>query len=270
MNGNVSFDSNSLQTYDPTTNVGIVVNTIEHTDIPEKELNLFQIANANLSALSSVNYPLKRIVISGVIKGSTQQNLDSRIDTFKGYFFGKNKNLDINYNGVNRRYIATVNTLSVNRRGSVLFAGFQIEFVCTNPFGSDTTPTILIDDGTLGIDGSGRTSSDYSDSLTFGGTAPKQCPLITITINSVTGGTNASISIGNNDTGQTITVTRTWVATDELEIDPANETVKVNGEEVDFSGAFPRFEPGSGTLNYSDGFTTRNFDENVEYNKLYS
>lgn len=88
MNGDLSYNSNDLQTYTPSSNVGIITNSIEHTSIPDKVMGLYGLADADGSSIPAINYPSKKITIAGAIKGSTQADLDSRIDTFKGYFTG--------------------------------------------------------------------------------------------------------------------------------------------------------------------------------------
>lgn len=262
MTGAISFDSNNLQTYTPASVVGIVTNGIEHTNLPAKDAALFGLANTNQSVIPYIGYPSKAITVTGAIVGSTEANLDSRIDSFKAYFLGKDKNLDIEYNGSTRRYVATVNTISVTRRQRALFATFQIEFICTLPFGKNTSATTA-------LSASGRTASGYTDAYTFLGSAPFSLPLITITYSAITGGASY-VSFGNNGNGQGITVTdQTWVTSDVLEIDCENRTVKKNGVEIDFLGAFPEFPPGSQNFSYSDGFTTRTFAITVTYNQMW-
>ncbi len=262
MTGAITFDSNNLQTYTASALVGIITNAIEHTNLPEKDAALFALANTNASVMPYVGYPLKQVTIAGAIVGSTQADLDSRIDTFKGYFNGKDKNLDIAYGASTRRYIATVNKISITRKQKALFATFTIDFICSQPFGRDTTSTTA-------LNGTGRTASSYNDSHTFVGSAPFQLPIITITYSAVTGGASF-VSFGNNANGQGITITdQTWVASDVLEIDCVNKTVKKNGIEIDFLGAFPEFAPGSQNFTYSDGFTTRTMTENVIYYPMY-
>lgn len=262
MTGAITFDSNNLQTYTPTTLVGIITNGIEHTNLPAKDAALFGLANTNQSVIPYVGYPSKGITVTGVIVGSTEANLDSRIDSFKAYFLGKDKNLDIEYNGSTRRYIATVNTISVQRRQRSLFATFSIEFICTLPFGKNTSATTA-------LSASGRTLSGYTDAYTFLGSAPFQLPVITVTYSAVSGGASF-VTFGNNGNGQGITITdQTWVASDVLEIDVANRTVKKNGTEIDFLGAFPEFAPGGQNFSYSDGFTTRTFAITVSYNQMW-
>lgn len=267
MTGAITFDSNNLQTYSGVTRVGIITNGIEHTNLPVKDAAIFGLANANQSVIPYVGYPSKSIVITGAIAGSTEANLDSRIDSFKQYFLGKDKNLDIQYNGATRRYVATVNSISVVRQQKQLWATFQIEFICTQPFGRDTAVTTP--SSSFSPSATGRTLSGYSDAITFAGSAPFQLPVITITYTAITGGASF-VQIGNNTNGQSIMITdQTWVTSDVLEIDVANRTVKRNGVEVDFIGAFPEFPPGAQTLSYSDGFTTRTFTELVTYYPMY-
>lgn len=262
MTGAITFDSNNLQSYVPSTAVGIITNAIEHTNLPDKDAALYGLANTNQSVIPYVGYPSKKITITGVIVGSTSANLDSRIDSFKQYFLGKDKNLDIEYNGSTRRYVATANGIAVTRQQLALFATFQIEFICTLPFGKNTSATTA-------LSASGRTLSGYTDSYTFLGSGPAQLPLITITYSAVSGGASF-VAFGNNGNGQGITITdQTWIAADVLEIDVANRTVKKNGVEIDFLGAFPEFAPGAQNFSYSDGFTTRTFAITVTYYPMY-
>ena len=174
MTGAITFNGNNLQTYSPTTHVGIITNDIQHMDVPDADIALLALANANSSVIPYINYPSRKISIKGVIVGSSQADLDSRIDTFKTYFNGKDKNLDINYNGVTRRYIATKNAVGINKNAKLLWAEFTVQFICTNPFGTDTASTTA-------LNAAGRTNQSYVDAYTFVGTAPCQLPLITIT-----------------------------------------------------------------------------------------
>lgn len=262
MTGAVSFDSNSIQTYNRSTRVGIITNSIEHTGLPDKDAAIFALANTNASVQPYVGYPSRKITIGGSIKGSTQADLDDRIDAFKAYFNGKNKNLDISYSSGTRRYIATVNGMSVVRQQQALYATFTIEFVCTQPFGRNTSATTALNQAA-------RTAASYVDAYTFLGSAPYQLPVITITYATVTGGA-AYVSFGNSTTGQGITITdQTWVNGDILEIDVQNKTVKKNGVEIDFLGAFPEFEPGNRSMAYADGFTTRSMTELITYYPMW-
>lgn len=262
MNGDITFNSNSLQTYNRGTKVGIATNKIEHTDIPDKVASLYALADTDGSSIPSLNYPSRKISIGGAIAGSTQDDLDSRIDTFKGYFRGKDLNLDIDYNGTTRRYVATPNTVSVKRMQLALYAEFAIEFICTNPFGLDTSSTSLISD-------LNKTGATYTYTPTIGGTAPFQLPIFTITLDAITGaGDYLQISNDNND--QQILLYGLGLATGNvIVIDCVERTVTVNGVEVDYYGTFLELPPGASSITYTDGFTTRTVDIVASYTKRY-
>ena len=263
MNGDISFNTNNLQTYNPSTKVGIITNLIEHTSLPDKVATLYAMADANGSTIPSINYPTKKITIGGSIVGSTQADLDSRIDTFKGYFNGKEKNLDIAYGSSTRRYVATANAVSVIRKQKALFATFQIEFICTNPFGLDTSTTNLWTAKT------GFTSATFTETPTVGGSAPYQLPIITITINSLTGAGDY-VQISNDNNNQEMLIYGLGLsASDVIIIDCSQRTVTVNGTEVDYYGTFLELEPGANSITYTDGFTTRNVDVSAVYTKRW-
>lgn len=262
MTGAIEFNANDLQTYDPTTRVGIVTNSIEHTNIPDKVAQAIAKADANGSVITGANYPSKLITIAGAIVGADQDDLDARIDTFKAYFNGRYKNLDIAFAGATRRYISTLNTLVINRKQKSLFADFVIEFICTQPFGIETTATEITDT-------EGLTAATLTVEPTIGGTAPYQLPVTTITINSLTG-TGDSIQLTNDLNGQTMLITGVgFAAADVLVIDAANRSVTLNGDEVDYFGTFLELELGANSLTYTDGFATRDVDILIEYYKRY-
>lgn len=262
MNGDLTYNSNNLQTFNPATNVGILTNSIEHTNIPDKIAVLYARADADGSSIPAINYPSKKVSIAGIIKGSSQPDLDSRIDTFKGYFIGKNKNLDIVYGASTRRYIATANTISVVREQKALYATFAVEFICTNPFGLDTTATSLFSELNY-------TSAVYTATPTIGGNAPLQMPIVTITIDALTGAGDY-VQISNDDNNQQILIYGLGLsAGDVIIIDSSTRTVTLNGVSVDFLGTFLALTPGTSSITYTDGFDTRQVDITAEYYKMY-
>lgn len=262
MNGNLTFDSNSLQTFNRSTRVGINTNKILHTNVPEKIAQLYAVANASDSDVPNEDYPSKKVQISGTIHGSTQADLDDRIDTFKGYFTGNNKNLDIIYGSSTRRYtVMTVNAVGVERQDKALFATFAIEFLC-KPFGYDITATVITNT-------TNHTSATLNLTPTIGGTAPLQKPVFTITLDALTG-TADYLKVANDNNGQEILLYGLGlVATDVIVIDSVLEEVTVNGDVVDYYGTFLELSKGANSLTYSDGFTTRQVDIYAEYYKRW-
>lgn len=263
MTGAILFDTNSLQTFDRVARTGIITDNVDVASIPEKVINLMGLAHANASTIPFSNYPSKSITATGTIVGSSESDLDSRLDTFRSYFIGTNKNLDITINGAARRYTATVNTLTITVSANKRYAVFSIQFVCIIPFGADTATTTA-------LNGTARTLNVYTDNYTFLGSAPVQLPIATITLTAVSSTGSQSLFWGNNGNGQGITITRsTWTTGDVVVINCITKTVTVNGISVDFSGAFPEFPPGAQAISYSDTFTSRTMTENVVYYKRY-
>lgn len=266
MTGAITYNSNSLQTFSPATNTGIITDDIDLDSLADRDLSVFQLAHANASSIPFGNWTGRTIPVTGTIVAATSLALDTLLDTFRGYFTGKDKNLDIDYKGVTRRYIATVNGLSIKRSKNKRMATFSINFLCTIPFGVDTSDTTA-------LNATGRTAAVYSDVHTFVGTAPNQLPVITITLTAVSATGSQQLFFSNNDTGQGIVITRSgWTAGDVIVIDcsdPTNQKVTLNGSPIDFTGAFPEFSPGSHTMTYADSFTSRTMSESVVYKARY-
>lgn len=263
MTGAVSFDGNSLQTFDRAALTGIITDTIDHASIPDKIVNMFNLAHASAQVQTYSGYSSKMITIKGTVAGSSESDLDSRLDTFRGYFLGSAKNLDIQQAGGTRRWITTLNSASITISENKRYATFTLQFMCLIPFGSDTATTTALNQ-------TGRTSNSYSDNYTFLGNAPSLLPKITITLTAVSATGSQQLSWGNSDTGQTIVITRNnWTAGDVVVIDCDARTVTVNGVAVDFSGAFPEFTPGAHGMVYADTFNSRTMTENVVYYKRY-
>lgn len=263
MDGSLTYNSNSLQTYDPTTRVGINTNKIRHTNIPDSVAELYMKANASDSTVPDQEYPSKTIGLDGSIHGSSQADLDDRIDAFKGYFAQRNKNLDIAYGSGTRRYTAMkTNSLGIERQDKALFATFSVELIC-KPFGYDTATTNLWTAKT------GFTNATFTETPTIAGSAPYQLPVITITINSMTGDGDY-VQISNDNNNQEILLYGLGLeAGDVIVIDCEQRTVTVDGVEVDYYGTFLELEPGAASITYTDGFTTRDVDVAAVYTKRW-
>jgi hypothetical protein len=263
MNGELTFNTNDLQTYSPATDTGIITNVIDHTDGPDMLMGLYGLADANGSSIPNINYPSKPVALAGVIKGSSQADLDSRIDAFKGYFIGKDKNLDITYGAGTRRYIATAGTPKIQRKPRSYIAIFQVPITCTNPFGLDTSPTALFTTHT------GSTVATFNETPTVGGNAPFQLPVITITLTAITGAGDY-VQISNDNNNQELMIYGQGLTTgDVIVIDCVERTVTVDGVEVDYYGTFLELEPGANSITYTDGFTTRTVTVAASYVKRW-
>ena len=161
-----------------------------------------------------------------------------------------------------RRYIATVNALSISRQQKVPFAEFTVEFICTNPFGLDISPTTITNQ-------TNYTSATLTVTPTIAGSAPYQLPVITITLDSFTG-TADYIQISNGSNGQEILLYGLGLeAGNVIVIDCANREVTVDGNPVDYDGVFLELSPGAGSITYTDGYDTRQVDILMTYVKRW-
>jgi len=265
MTGAISFNSNNLQTYTPTAGVGILCNVIDHADAPDAVYDFLAVANSNHSSMGDLDSASKTIPVAGAIKGSSQSDPDARIDAFKGYLNGKDKNLDINYNGVTRRYTATAPSsgIKIKRNGALLYATFTVQFLCSDPYGRETTLTSIMNQANY-------TSSSYTATPTIGGSAPYQLPIFTLTLDALTG-TGDYLQISNNSNNQAILLFGLGLAAgDVVVIDCEKREVTINGDLVDYSGVFLELPPGAASISYTDGFTTRQVDIVGGYYKRYS
>lgn len=265
MNGTASYNSSSLNTYSPSTRVGIGIANddegIKVVSLPDKKTNIYDLADTDGNVASKPTYPRKRVTITGFIAGSSENDLDSRIDGLKAIFNQDGKNLDIYYNGSMRRYVAVVDGLPVVRRQRGLFATFTVSFIC-QPFGSDTGTTSLFSQA-------GYTSATYTATPTVGGNAPSQLPVITITVTAKTGAGDY-IQLTNDLNGQTMLIYGLGLtAGDVLVIDSSAKTVTKNGVKVKVFGTFITLAPGASSVTYTDGFTTRTVTISAVYYKRW-
>lgn len=256
---NVTFNGTSLQT------ANIFMKVIDHDSIPDKVVQSTKLARADGAKISDVRYAPKKIRLEGRVEGSSPADLESRLDSLRLLLSAQEKNLDIDYNGTTRRYVATVTGFIVKRSsGSVNFADFSVDLLATQAFGSDTGSTTLLNASALSASPSTKTLSPA-----VGGSAPDQHLLVTVTFSAITGGAGQYVKIEHPSTGQYIRVDRTWSNTDVLVVDGVNKTVTVNGSPIDYSGNFPAFAPGDTSIKYSDGFSARTATITVSQVKRY-
>ncbi len=257
---NATFDSYDLQ------DANIILTKIEHDTIPALELKRYRIIRGDGEIVTDSRYGAKKILLIGRVNGSSSADLESRLDTLREKLRGYdkiNKDLVIDYNATTRVYKAVCVSLSVDRRsGTVNFAEFQAEFVSTTPFGLAPASASL-------ASVNAETTSPNTETLAVGGTAERQKLIFTYVLNSFTGDASNTVTFKNDDTAYEISVSRAWTAADVLEIDTKEMTVKVNGIDVDYSGAFPDFAPGSRDLIITDDFSARNYDLDVDYIARY-
>lgn len=253
----LTFDNNDLGLLVP----GLTVLAVNSYLMPKRKLITNDIIRSDQSKVSTGYYTDKEVVVTVGITQPTRSGAENSLDTLMGYIQGLEKNLVVYEGGQQRRYVATYAD-SILRHGGGSYIELDLVFVCSDRFGYSLQYEKL-------LDATGRTLYNYTDSFTVGGNAPTQVPVIAAFLSALSGSTTNVVSIGNVDTGRFITISRAWTAGDRLVIDCQNKTVKVNGTDVDFTGAFPEFAPGVGYLNYQDNFSSRTLALSAYYYRRY-
>lgn len=258
---NANFNGSNIQ------NANILLTKIDHDTIPPRELKRYRIIRGDGEIITDNRFGAKRITLIGRIQGTDKLDLETRMDAFRQLLTGFDtisKVLFIDYLSTVRNYTTTCVNLSFDRRnGTVNFAEFQADFISTTPFGYDTTATTLVSSVV-------STTEPKDHVMTVGGTAERQKLIITVTVNSFTGTAPNTLTVKNNETNAGISVSRNWTAADVLLIDVANFSCKVNGVEMDYTGTFPDFAPGSRTLRITADFTARNLTTLATQVKRYA
>lgn len=251
------FDSNNLAVLVN----GLTVLGIDTYRPPKRKLSIAQIARVNKNKTNSAFFNSRPITLRVGISRGTRDAVEQSIDDLMSYIQGLEKDLWVPQSGTTRKYICTLSDIAVITGGGAYWEA-NLVFLCSDIHGYDTAYTPL-------ISLTGLTSRSREDQYNFKGSADWQVPYVRITYTAVTGGAAKTVLIGNAATGQQISVTRAWAANDILEVDSLAETVKVNGVEVAFTGAFPRFANGVGKLTYTDNFTSGTYNYLAYYYKRY-
>lgn len=250
----VYFSGNDLETI-----VGASLIDHNFNNLPNRQLNIYKLARANKSVLTSAEYADKEVTVGFHLRGCDRGEAEMVLEDLKSYLRPINQPLivrqaekDVTYDD------ATLNEINYEWFSNKIL--LTLVFTVADPIGYEDTNTALLSTTV--------TSSTLSSSIENTGSFDAE-PVINITVTTVTGGSNQSLSIKNEETGQGITLTRTWANGDTVEIDSLNKLVTINGANSDFSGQFPVFAPGTGSLGYTDTFTTRSVDLSAEYQKHY-
>jgi phage-related protein len=253
---NIHFDVLNLQD-----GANIFTTSTDVFSAPPVLLQTEKLAETDGTVIVKKTFDGKVIKCQGYMQTDTVANLDLLLDNFKRGLNKQNQNFDIDYAGSTRRYMATPQNVVISRTNGLNTAGWSADFYCANPVGMDTSSSTLLGATTI-------TSSTGTSSIVVDGSY-KADPIIFVTLTSLTGSGNHTITISNDATLRGVSVTRTWTAGDVLEIDCLNKTVYVNNGVVPFAGQFPSFDPGNGGIDYLDDFTARSATISATYTRRF-
>lgn len=234
--GSIKFDNVELvnSTYKP--------KYIRHESIPSRILALFELAREDGAVLISEKYGIKRIIITGNLKATTQSALETAIDNFKELFSRLEKNLDIDWAGDTRRYVATCVNHNFNRDYFHLtFVPWSAEFVVSSGVGKDTAITAVLNASAINL------ATEHSSSISLAGSAEPK-PILTVKFNDANWPTFGAKGISlEGPNGDKIIHTRAigYANQAELVFNLSLKKITYAGSETSFLGIFPVFGIGS-------------------------
>lgn len=250
-----TFDSTDLSTLD-----NVTITAVKAYDTPERELRIHKIARADKSILTSAEYSSRPIIVEGVIGADNYLELTQNLNTLNSKIQTQNAQVSYEQAGISLIYEeVTLDSMKTKIRGGS--CDFSIVFVASNPIPYESGSNQMLQPQHFTA-----SASSYAINNTGSYTA---LPVISVTISLLTGGTTKQVVLTNSVLGQGITITRTWTAGDVISIDCMEKTVMVNGTAVDYTGIFPEFAPGSGSIGYTDTLTTRSGKISVTYNRRF-
>lgn len=250
---NVYFDSVNLNA-DP-----YRVIDFPHESPAQEELNIYPLARERGAVVVEGDYGPKQFTISGILRGTSISDLDSKRNTLLELLSRKGKNLDVDYAGGTVRYEGVyVIARSIERGGQdATLLRWKATIVCPSGIGiatSLTTSTV-----------SGITGATYNGSVTIDGSAPPR-PLVTVTFSAVSGSPNLiSLQAGGNK----VELSNAIAGTDIIIFDCENKKITLNGVEKEYTGFFPEFVIGVNSFTIIVNGTTRTYSVKIDYSKSY-
>lgn len=185
-------------------------------------------------------YAEKMLRLSGRVLGATKAAKESNFDALV-LTLGYGEQILKNGWEDERYFLGELMTLNPLRQHGTLDLPFEADFLLADPFAYAPSTSIESDTNALTQVSGNHRSKSFN--VTVGGTAFAH-PGITLTITNLGTATSAIWVVCADLPGTpTLTITRTFALNDVIVIDPREQSVKVNGAEVDYTGTFPWLDP---------------------------
>lgn len=219
---------------------------------PNYNVQVDQLAHADGGRIVQQFMASRTFTISGSMRGAASMaDMQTQADLFKSMLSQPNGVLTYNIDGASiRKVYCTASQITIDNDQAKLTSKWSVQFESADGTIWDTTTTTL-------YSGSGSSSTASVPILVYG--SYKCQPDIKVTLTGLTVGSGTQVTITNGTTLKGVTVSRTWSNNDVLEVDSLNKLIYVNNIAVDFTGQFPEFSPGSGSLRYIDNFSARSW-----------
>lgn len=237
-----------------------VVETPDLYSAPTNNIQADELAERDGALVVKQQYGKKNFTVNGYLRSTTAAGLEVLMDAFKAAIAQKNQPFDIDHAGSIRRYLGSAVNDIISRSGPSS-AGFSVQLLSPDGMGWDTDSSSLISSTNV-------SQSAATIAFTVGGSYKAE-PYIRVTINTATGVTSKTLTLGNSQTLRTVTITRTWANGDVIEMDALKGELLVNGIPTDYRGTLIAFEPGDQGLTWNDEFTTRDATVLATYTKRW-
>ena len=237
----VKFDS--VELISSTYNVSRVLDNTT----PERKINTIETEGVDGAVIVSDRFGSKTIEIKGILVGTSESDLQDKIDTANELFSRKGVNLDIiPDSGSTRRYVVRlIGAVEYNRDFyNIDYVPFRLKLFVFDGVGKDTSTTTALSNLNTTLE---RDPASGSDTINFAGSADPK-PEITFTLDTI--GKLDLITINDDDSGEemSIEIDGDYSASDEIVVDLENQTVKKDGVDVPFLGNIPTFLKGDNDL----------------------
>lgn len=241
---------------------GIMVKLPDHDGSDNLLTSEFHQTRGTGSVITNQEFDAKPIIITGTIVGSSVDDMETRIDTFKQYIQGVSDVLQLQYASGWRYYNATYKSLKIIRGGAnISSCDFTLTLTANSGLGYDAATGQL---NTVTFSGMPQTFG-----LTLSGSSPRQWIVLSGTLTTFSG-TYCGMTFTNVQTGYSFSIQpRYWSPGDVFYVDFFNQACTVNGQNVPFAGSFFAFSPtqqlSPTQLQYSDTFIVRQVTLNLSY-----
>lgn len=233
----ISYNGYDLQ------NANIVTSQAQSFEKSMREVNIQGFITRDGGKLLSTQYNPKQIILGGYIKGTSKEDLESRIDEIKEQLQEPTEaNLLIAYRDGNRRFACTCKEVNFNRQNYTIdYVEWNATFIVSDPpFGQNTASTTLNQFGLTNTFVNTATG-EHTGSLDFAGTIAGH-PYITFRFHAANDVSKIKFGNTNDDGFVTETVMNVDLNDGDLiVIDVENGEITCNGDAIDYEGGFPNF-----------------------------
>lgn len=240
----------------------VITQRLIQDNTPVRDFDTVAVPRGDGEILTGDFWRKKTVKIKGILKKSTNEELEALIDSMKKALAVAEGNLDIKVAGVYRRYkasLSTGNSMFEDRQGyHITFCPFEAEFVCLEPYAKS------INYNSMG--GFGITDLIFEDSVNNGGTVRAK-PVIILNIIAASGIT--AISFRNNTTGEEIKLTQSINPGDLITFDSEALAVILNGANQDYTGSFPILETDDNSFTIEATGASIEYDLTVKHKTTY-